>query len=167
MEMSQSAVTSANSGLRRQRLMAEKIDALLGLDECDLNAVERSRVSEDDSALREIQRLVGEEIHPFLDQVSDILFYSGDLQREMIDAFVSRVEKPGNGTAVVVGSHEADGGIAQVETGPLEARVGVVGVGQHPGRDSQDFGVGGHGSLQVLDRYAHVDEAFDHAILSG
>ena len=124
-------------------------------------------MSEDDSAFREIQRLLGEELDSLSGEVRDVLFEIGDLQGEMVDAFASRFDELGDWTAVVVGSHEADGGIAEVETGPLEARVGVVGVGQQSGRDSQDSGVGRHGSLQVVDRYAHVDEAFDHTMVSG
>jgi hypothetical protein len=50
----------------------------------------------------------------------------------MVDAFASRFDELGNWTAGIVGSHQADGGIAQVETGPLEARVGVVWCGLAP-----------------------------------
>ena len=83
------------AGLSSGREAAEEIDARVGLDECDLDAVERSRVGEDSSALREIERLWGKELHSLRGQSNDVLFEIGDLQCKVVNAFASSVDELG------------------------------------------------------------------------
>jgi len=130
------------AGLSSGREAAEEIDARVGLDECDLDAVERSRVGEDNSALREIERLWGKVLHSLRGQSNDILFEIGDLQCEVIEAFASRLDEPGYRAPGIVGGNEAERSVAEIEAGPLEAGVGVIAVRQHPRGDTQDSGVG-------------------------
>ena len=145
----------------------QQIEARLRLDKGDLNAVQRSGVGEDDKPFGETQWLVGEELHSLFGQAWNILFEVRDLQREVVDAFASSCNEPGYRAARIIGGNEADGGIAEIEAGSLQTRVGVVGSGQGSGRDSQDSGVDCGSKLQVPNCYPHIDEAFDHRASTG
>ena len=63
------------------RGVSEEIDARAGPDERDLDAVERSGVSEDDLAFREIHRARCEEFDVISGEAQDIVCNVSDLER--------------------------------------------------------------------------------------
>jgi hypothetical protein len=82
------------------------------LDERDLDAVERSGVGEDNSALRVIQRVRCEEFDPISLEARDIVCHVSKLEREVVGALAFCLDEPGNRAVCIVGGNEAERGVA-------------------------------------------------------